>query len=50
MDVPAQRGMTRRIAEVAGIRNFCHNPLMVELKDINVRVFVTRGVGRSAAG
>jgi hypothetical protein len=48
--VPAQRGMTRRhgIAVVAGTSSFFSQPLIVELKEFNVRMFMTRGVGRSA--
>ena len=38
------RGMTRRIAEVAGAINFLSQPLIVELKKFNVRMSMTRGV------
>ena len=47
-DVPTQRGMTRRIVEVAGALRSLSRPLFVELKEFKVRMFMARGVGRSA--
>jgi hypothetical protein len=46
--VPARRGMTRRIAEVAGALRILSQPLIVELKEFKVRMFMTRGAGRLA--
>jgi hypothetical protein len=45
-----RRGMTRRhgIAVVAVASRIFSDPLIVELKEFKVRMFMTMGIGRSA--